>query len=78
MSREQTLTRGCPNGATRPDNIGSPASESIGGVEPTRGTEPSKYPQEEKANAIPPVAASEKGTAQTGGMFKFVDVVSSV
>jgi hypothetical protein len=33
----------------------------IGGQEPTRGSEPSQYPQEEKANAIPPVAASEKG-----------------
>ena len=31
----------------------------------TRGTETSKYPEEKKAKAIPPVAASEKGTAQT-------------
>ncbi len=31
----------------------------------TRGTETSKYPEEEKANAIPSVAASETGTAQT-------------
>ncbi len=31
----------------------------------TQGTETSKYLQEEKANAIPIVAASEVGTAQT-------------
>ena len=32
----------------------------------TRGTETSHYPQEEKATAIPSVAASERGPAQTG------------
>ena len=32
----------------------------------TQGSETSQYLQEEKAKAIPPVAASEKGTAQTG------------
>ena len=31
----------------------------------TRGTETSKYPEEEKENSIPPVAASEEGKAQT-------------
>src|SRR5256885_12194891 len=31
----------------------------------TRGTEASKYPEEEKATAIPLVAASERGPAQT-------------
>ena len=31
----------------------------------TRGTETSKYPEEEKANAISQVAASETETAQT-------------
>ena len=31
----------------------------------TRGTETSKYPEEEKENSIPPVAASEEGRAQT-------------
>ena len=40
--------------------------ESIGQGRQTRGTETSKYPEEEKANAIPSVAASERGTAQTG------------
>ena len=33
-------------------------------TEGTRGTETSKYPEEKKANAIPQVAASERGTAQ--------------
>ena len=32
----------------------------------TRGTETSKYPQEEKSNENPQVAASENGRAQTG------------
>ena len=31
----------------------------------TRGTETSKYPEEEKTNVIPQVAASERGEAQT-------------
>src|SRR5260370_14298825 len=31
----------------------------------TRGTETSQYPEEEKATAIPLVAASERGPAQT-------------
>ena len=34
----------------------------------TRGTETSKYPQEEKITMIPQVAASERGGAQTGGL----------
>src|SRR5438128_8674629 len=33
----------------------------------TRGTETSQYPEEEKATAIPLVAASERGPAQTSG-----------
>ena len=40
-------------------------AESIGLEEPTRGSEPSQYPEEEKASAIPSVAASESGSAQT-------------
>ena len=43
-----------------------PASEYIGGVKATWGSEPSQYPQEEKTIVIPLVAASERGTAQTG------------
>ena len=34
----------------------------------TRGTETSKYPQEEKTTVIPRVAASESGGAQTAGV----------
>ena len=34
----------------------------------TRGTETSKYPQEEKTTVIPQVVASERGLAQTGGV----------
>ena len=40
-------------------------AECIGAWKPTGGSEPSQYPQEEKAIAIPSVAASERGTAQT-------------
>ena len=36
----------------------------------TGGSEPSQYPQEEKAIAIPSVAASESGTAQTEKVYK--------
>ena len=34
-------------------------------VERTRGTETSKYPEEEKSIEIPLVAASERGSGQT-------------
>ena len=40
-------------------------AESIGGYEQTQGSEPSQYLEEKKATAIPLVAASESGTAQT-------------
>jgi len=49
-----------------PGNTGLLPAECIGGLEPTRGTETSKYPQEKKETSIPSVAASESGTAQTG------------
>src|SRR3990172_12586185 len=39
---------------------------SLARAKPTRGTETSKYPEEEKATAIPLVAVSERGPAQTG------------
>ncbi len=42
------------------------AAEYIGGSKRTRGTETSKYPQEEKTTVILLVAVSERGTAQTG------------
>ena len=34
----------------------------------TRGTETSYYPQEKKTTVIPPVAASDRGIAQTAGV----------
>jgi hypothetical protein len=40
-------------------------SEHIGPVEGTGGIETSQYPEERKANATPPVAASEKGRGET-------------
>ena len=43
-----------------------PRAEHIGAPEATRGTETSKYPEEEKSNEIPPVVASERGRGQTG------------
>ena len=46
-------------------NHGAPA-ESNRQVRGTRGTETSKYPEEEKSNEIPQVVASERGRGQTG------------
>ena len=43
----------------------SSRSEFIAPMKRTGGSEPSQYPQEEKAIAIPSVAASERGRAQT-------------
>jgi len=51
-----------------PSEVGISGAESIGTRRLTRGTETSKYPQEEKAKAILSVAASERGIAQTGDM----------
>lgn len=42
-----------------------PATEFIGCMERTQGTETSKYLQEKRKTFIPSVAASEIGTAQT-------------
>ena len=42
-----------------------PTPERIGRGRTTRGTETSKYPEEEKSTEIPRVAASESGRAQT-------------
>ena len=57
------LIRGCPNGATH----GSEAPVSP----PVRGGKPGELKhlstrRKRKQNVIPPVAASERGTAQTG------------
>ena len=46
-------------------NVQSFLCESITQVKETRGTETSKYPEEEKETSIPKVAASEMGRAQT-------------
>ena len=55
------MIHGYPNGATRyREAISSRTGRQ------TRGTETSKYPQEKKTKVIPSVAASERGTAQTG------------
>ena len=52
-----------------------PPLNQIGGEGLTRRSEPSQYPQEKKASAIPLVAASERGTAQTSWMLKLLRVV---
>ena len=57
------LTRGSPNGATLPIEHRERPAEYIGGYELTQGSEPSQYLEENKATAIPSVAASESGTA---------------
>src|SRR6266446_3824723 len=44
---------------------GPRGSSSLAREKQTRGTETSQYPEEEKATAIPLVAASERGPAQT-------------
>ena len=44
-----------------------PGAEHIGSEEATRGTETSKYPEEEKSTEIPRVVASEIGAGQTNG-----------
>ena len=59
------LIRGCPNGETLPGKTRKRPAEYIGGCEPTQGSEPSQYLEEEKTIVIPLVAASERGRAQT-------------
>ena len=46
-----------------------PPAEHIGRREATRGTETSKYPEEEKEKSISQVAASETERAQTRNLF---------
>ena len=43
-------------------------TESIGIEKETRGTETSKYPEEEKETSISQVAASERERGQTGSL----------
>ena len=58
-----SLTGDARMGKPGGSHVPSPPSEFIGRVERTGGSEPSQYPQEEKATAIPEVAASETGIA---------------
>ena len=62
------LTRRYPNGATRRKRFRHPVIHR----RQTRGTETSKYPEEEKVNTIPQVEAIERGRAQTGGVARRV------
>ena len=55
-------------------NAASSYAEFIGVRRRTGGSETSQYPQEEKSIEIPPVVASERGIAQTGGS-NFIGVV---
>ena len=58
-------TRGCPNGETRRERSRHTGADSGGR---TRGTETSKYPEEEKIIMIAQVVASERALAQTGAV----------
>ncbi len=58
-----------PNGETR-CNIASLLTESNKLIKQTKGTETSKYLEEKKSTEIPPVVASEKGTAQNQNQYK--------
>ena len=66
-SRKQTSIRRYPNGETQLRIAQLPSAEYIGGMEGTRGTETSKYPEEKKETSISLVAASERERAQTEG-----------
>jgi hypothetical protein len=50
-------------GEPRTVNLCDPCGEHIAARKPTWGSEPSQYPEEQKATAIPRVAASETGRA---------------
>ena len=63
---KRALIRGFLNVETQYGDPVLPAAECIGGMELTQGTETSKYLEEEKEKSIPLVAASERGTGQTG------------
>jgi hypothetical protein len=49
----------------------SSRAEYIGAQRRTQGSETSQYLQEKKSSEIPPVAASERGGAQTGSSDRF-------
>jgi hypothetical protein len=52
-------------------------SEHIGQVQGTRGTETSKYPEEEKTTVIPRVVVSERGRSLNRWRVKPAGVASS-
>ena len=56
------MIRRYPNGATHY------VEDIVSARRQTRGTETSKYPEEEKTKVIPLVVASERGLAQTGAV----------
>jgi hypothetical protein len=62
LAGKHAMIRECPNGETR---LPQAVTASAG---PTQGTETSKYLQERKSIETPPVAASERGRAQTVSM----------
>ena len=64
-SRKQAENRRYPNGETRRTEGPPLPDEHIVWTEETRGTETSKYPEEEKERSISQVAASERERAQT-------------
>ena len=47
-SLSSKLNRRFPNGATRPDKIGTPPAEHIGRMEVSGGSETSQYPEEKR------------------------------
>jgi hypothetical protein len=53
-------------GQPRTSHVVRSPPEYIGWMRRTEGSEPSQYLEEEKTIVIPSVAASERGTAQTG------------
>ena len=59
----QVSIRRYPNGETRAGECRPPHTEYIGVLEPTQGTETSKYLEEKKSTEIPQVVASERGPA---------------
>jgi hypothetical protein len=58
----------------------SSRAEFIGALKPTQGSETSQYLLEKKSIEIPPVAASERGTAQTdpGNRFGVVGLLQGL
>ena len=54
-------------GQPRRAEPGDPRANGLARGGETGGSETSQYPEERKSNEIPPVAASERGGAQTWG-----------